>query len=154
MKGDDMNSSRIWRGVMIAALGTGIAVAIAVGAYQAGAAHALAPGSQADAVTVEADAVRVKEVLANLLANALSHTPAGGSVRLALSSAADIVSVSVADTGSGMSADDVARMFDRFYKGRNSRGAGLGLAIARNLVGAHGGHVMATSVLGKGTYDG
>lgn len=104
-----------------------------------------------DPVTVEADAVRIKEVLANLLANALSHTPAGGSVRLALSSAADAVSVSVADTGSGMSADDVARMFDRFYKGRNSRGAGLGLAIARNLVGAHGGHIMATSVLGKGT---
>ena len=104
-----------------------------------------------DPVTVEADAVRIKEVLANLLANALSHTPAGGSVRLALSSAADAVSVSVADTGSGMSADDVARMFDRFYKGRNSRGAGLGLAIARNLVGAHGGHIMATSALGKGT---
>jgi two-component system OmpR family sensor kinase/two-component system sensor histidine kinase BaeS len=104
-----------------------------------------------DPVTVEADAVRIKEVLANLLANALSHTPAGGSVRLALSSAADTVAVSVADTGSGMSADDVARMFDRFYKGRNSRGAGLGLAIARNLVGAHGGHIMATSVLGKGT---
>jgi len=104
-----------------------------------------------DPVTVEADAVRIKEVLGNLLANALSHTPAGGSVRLALSSAADTVSVSVADTGSGMSADDVARMFDRFYKGRNSRGAGLGLAIARNLVGAHGGHIMATSALGKGT---
>jgi len=104
-----------------------------------------------DPVTVEADAVRIKEVLANLLANALSHTPAGGSVRLALSNAADTVSVSVADTGSGMSADDVARMFDRFYKGRNSRGAGLGLAIARNLIGAHGGHIMATSVLGKGT---
>jgi len=102
-------------------------------------------------ITVEADAVRIKEVLANLLANALSHTPAGGSVRLALTNAADAVSVSVADTGSGMSADDVARMFDRFYKGRNSRGAGLGLAIARNLIGAHGGHIMATSVLGKGT---
>jgi len=104
-----------------------------------------------DPVTVEADAVRIKEVLANLLANALSHTPAGGSVRLALTNATDTVSVSVADTGSGMSADDVARMFDRFYKGRNSRGAGLGLAIARNLIGAHGGHIMATSVLGKGT---
>jgi signal transduction histidine kinase len=97
------------------------------------------------------DAVRIKEVLANLLSNALSHTPAGGSVRLALSSATDTVSISVADTGSGMSPDDVARMFDRFYKGRDSRGAGLGLAIARNLVRAHGGDIMATSVLGQGT---
>jgi len=102
-------------------------------------------------VTMNVDAVRIKEVLANLLSNALSHTPAGGSVRLALSGAADSVSISVADTGSGMSADDVARMFERFYKGRDSRGAGLGLAIARNLVRAHGGDIMATSVLGQGT---
>jgi len=102
-------------------------------------------------VTMEVDAVRIKEVLTNLLSNAVSHTPPGGSVRLTLSSATDPVSISVADTGSGISADEVARMFDRFYKGRDSRGAGLGLAIARNLVRAHGGDIMATSVLGKGT---
>jgi signal transduction histidine kinase len=102
-------------------------------------------------VTLEVDGVRIKEVLANLLSNALSHTPPGGSVRLALTSAAEAVSLSVTDTGSGMSANDVARMFDRFYKGRDSRGAGLGLAIARNLVRAHGGDIMATSVLGQGT---
>jgi signal transduction histidine kinase len=102
-------------------------------------------------VTVEVDAVRIKEVLANLLSNALAHTPAGGRIRLALSSVADTVSISVSDTGSGMSGDDVARMFDRFYKGRDSRGAGLGLAIARNLIRAHGGDIMASSVLGQGT---
>ncbi|HEX6639057.1 MAG TPA: HAMP domain-containing sensor histidine kinase [Steroidobacteraceae bacterium] len=102
-------------------------------------------------VSMDVDAVRIKEVLANLLSNALSHTPAGGSIRLAVTSESDPVSISITDTGSGMSAEDVARMFERFYKGRDSRGAGLGLAIARNLIRLHGGDIMATSALGKGT---
>jgi signal transduction histidine kinase len=103
------------------------------------------------AATLDVDHVRIKEVLANLLSNALSHTPPGGNVRLALTNAADSVSISVTDTGSGMTTDEVARIFDRFYKGRNSRGAGLGLAISRNLVRAHGGDIIATSAPGKGT---
>ena len=101
--------------------------------------------------TLDVDHVRIKEVLANLLSNALSHTPPGGNVRLALTNAADSVSISVTDTGSGMTTDEVASIFDRFYKGRASRGAGLGLAISRNLVRAHGGDIMASSAPGKGT---
>jgi signal transduction histidine kinase len=59
--------------------------------------------------------------------------------------------VSVADTGSGIPAADLPKIFDRFYKGRASRGSGLGLTIARNLVVAHGGEIRADSVEGKGT---
>ncbi|PYR70142.1 MAG: hypothetical protein DMF88_03635 [Acidobacteria bacterium] len=59
--------------------------------------------------------------------------------------------VSVADTGAGIAAADLPKIFDRFYKGRASRGSGLGLTIARNLVVAHGGEMRADSVEGKGT---
>ena len=59
--------------------------------------------------------------------------------------------VTVRDTGEGMSRDEVARIFDRFYKGEGSRGSGLGLAIARGIVAAHGGEISASSELGKGT---
>lgn len=103
------------------------------------------------ALSMEVDAVRIKEVLANLLSNALAHTSGGGSIRLALVSSAEEVSIAVADTGSAMASADVARMFDRFYKGRESRGSGLGLAIARSLMRAHGGDLRATSEPGKGT---
>jgi signal transduction histidine kinase len=61
------------------------------------------------------------------------------------------VVVSVADTGSGIPPADLPKIFDRFYKGRASRGSGLGLTIARNLVVAHGGEIRADSVEGKGT---
>jgi two-component system OmpR family sensor kinase/two-component system sensor histidine kinase BaeS len=107
--------------------------------------------SPAGPATLLVDAVRIQEVLANLVSNALAHTPSGGSVRLAITSTADTASISVADTGTGMSGDDIARMFDRFHKGRESRGSGLGLAIARNLIRAHGGDIIATSELGRGT---
>ncbi|HET9863828.1 MAG TPA: HAMP domain-containing sensor histidine kinase [Steroidobacteraceae bacterium] len=101
--------------------------------------------------TLEVDPVRIKEVLVNLVSNAFAHTPAGGRVRLTLSADANWICMTVADTGAGMSAGEVARMFDRFYKGRHSRGAGLGLAIARNLVRAHDGDVAAQSTPGTGT---
>jgi signal transduction histidine kinase len=61
------------------------------------------------------------------------------------------VVVTVADTGEGVSPQDVGRLFDRFYKGAESRGSGLGLAIAKGIVTAHGGDIQASSRLGKGT---
>jgi signal transduction histidine kinase len=61
------------------------------------------------------------------------------------------ISVDVRDTGTGMTPDDVARAFDRFYKGPESRGSGLGLTIARGLVVAHGGEIHASSEIGRGT---
>jgi signal transduction histidine kinase len=102
-------------------------------------------------IWLDLDHVRMREVLANLLSNAIRHTPDGGSVEVSVSDSGERVSVAVKDTGEGLPPDVVARMFDRFYKGPNSHGSGLGLAIARSLVTAHGGEISATSQLGAGT---
>jgi signal transduction histidine kinase len=82
----------------------------------------------------------------------MRHTPTGGSVvvRVAAGSGGG-VSVDVRDTGRGMPPEEIARAFDRFYKGAESRGSGLGLTIARGLVAAHGGEIRASSEPGRGT---
>ena len=105
-----------------------------------------------DLPSIEIDPVRIREVITNLLSNALHHTPAGGSV--AVRAAADTdgrLSITVRDTGRGMTSAEIARAFDRFYKGTESRGSGLGLTIARSLVAAHGGEIHAESTPGDGT---
>jgi len=102
--------------------------------------------------SIEVDAMRMHEVLGNLISNALRHTPAGGRVTVHVVPAADGgVSVEVRDTGTGMTPDDLAHAFDRFYKGSQSRGSGLGLTIAKNLLAAHGGDIRASSTPGHGT---
>jgi two-component system, OmpR family, sensor histidine kinase BaeS len=100
---------------------------------------------------VDVDPVRIGEVLANLLTNAIRHTPAGGSVRVLVEPDPAGVAVAVVDTGPGIDPSDLAHVFDRFVKSADSGGAGLGLAIARSLVEAHGGHITAQSVPGQGT---
>lgn len=98
------------------------------------------------------DGVRIRQVLNNLLSNALRHTPAGGSIETSVGAADHAaILVQVHDTGSGMTQDEVERAFDRFQKGPDSRGSGLGLAIARNLVLAHGGEIRAASHPGSST---
>jgi signal transduction histidine kinase len=97
------------------------------------------------------DPLRLREILINLLSNALHHTPAKGVISIDLSAISDRMTVKVADTGTGIAADDLPRIFDRFHKGATSRGSGLGLAIARNLVAAHGGDIQAESQPGRGT---
>ncbi len=101
---------------------------------------------------VDADPVRAREILANLIANAIRYTPRGGRVSVEASAEAASVAIDVRDTGAGIAPDRVDRIFDRFYKSPESRGAGLGLAIAKQLVEAHGGAIGAKSVLGKGTH--
>jgi signal transduction histidine kinase len=91
---------------------------------------------------------KVERVLYNLVTNALRHTPSDGSVAVVVEPLAEEVRVSVQDTGEGLSAEAVRRMFDRFWRGDRARsrdrgGAGLGLAIARGLVEAHGGRIWA-----------
>jgi signal transduction histidine kinase len=107
---------------------------------------------------VEIDPLRIREVLTNLLANALRHTDRGGTIAVAASPLAASaaagngrIEVSVRDTGSGIAPEELPRIFDRFYKGSTSRGSGLGLTIARNLVVAHGGEMSAESEVGRGT---
>jgi len=100
---------------------------------------------------VDIDPVRIREVLTNLLSNAIRYTGSGKSVTVSIADANGGVTVIVRDAGEGMSPDEVARMFDRFYKGTGSRGSGLGLAIAKSIVAAHGGEIRASSEPGKGT---
>ncbi len=95
---------------------------------------------------VSASPERLQRVLFNLLENAVAHAPAGGAVTLSAARDDGDVRFEVADTGSGIAADDAARIFDRFYRGgadaaRPAGGAGLGLAIARAIVEAHGGRI-------------
>jgi two-component system, OmpR family, sensor histidine kinase BaeS len=100
---------------------------------------------------VDADPVRAREILSNLIANALRYTPSGGRVTVTAQPADAAVAIDVRDTGEGIAPERIGRIFDRFYKSPESRGAGLGLAIAKQLVEAHDGEISATSVLGKGT---
>jgi signal transduction histidine kinase len=96
---------------------------------------------------VDIDPLRIREVLANLLANAIRHTPRGGAIRLGVSETSRgeerSVTVVVHDNGPGVESDDLGHIFDRFYKSSDSGGMGLGLSIAKVLVEAHGGRIWA-----------
>jgi len=109
------------------------------------------------AMTVTADVGRLDQVLGNLMANALRHTPPGGVITLRAESIRDGVCIIVRDTGEGIPAEDLPYIFDRFWRGDRSRshaggaGSGLGLAIARQLVRAHGGRISVESEPRQGT---
>lgn len=104
-----------------------------------------------DLPAVDADPARLRRVLVNLLQNAVAHTPAGGSVHVRAERAGDMVSVTVADSGAGMEPELAARAFERFAKSPASRGSGLGLSIAKDIVEAHGGTIDLRSEPGRGT---
>lgn len=106
-----------------------------------------------DLPLADIDPLRIREVLANLTANALHHSPRGGEIRItgSLEAGGERIRLQVSDTGVGISPQDLPHIFDRFYKAADSSGSGLGLAIARNLVEAHGGEIRAESCLGAGT---
>ena len=107
--------------------------------------------TSSESIVMDLDPLRIREVLTNLLSNALRHCAADRSVTVTVAHTTEAITVTVSDTGEGMPRDEVTRMFDRFYKGRASRGSGLGLTIARGIVTAHGGDIRASSQLGKGT---
>jgi signal transduction histidine kinase len=100
---------------------------------------------------VDVDPIRIGEVVANLVSNALRHTPSGGTITIAAARAGDDVAFRVTDTGEGIPADELAHVFVRFARSAESGGSGLGLAIAKSLVQAHGGSISAQSEPGNGT---
>jgi two-component system sensor histidine kinase BaeS len=108
---------------------------------------------EGDLPILEVDPVRIREVLSNLVANAIRHTPEGGRVTMAASVEADRrwVRLEVRDTGRGIDPGLLPHVFDRFVTGDSSRGTGLGLAIARQLVLAHRGEITVESTVGVGT---
>ena len=109
-----------------------------------------------NAATIDADPEALRQIFTNLFDNALRHTQPGGRIQVTAERAGDDVLVRVSDTGSGIPADHLPRIFERFYRvdasrSRQEGGTGLGLAIVKHLVEAHGGRVAAESELGRGT---
>jgi signal transduction histidine kinase len=103
------------------------------------------------------DGDRLAQVFTNLIDNALKHTPEGGEVRLKGETSSGWITVHIDDTGPGIPPEELSRIFERFYQldkarsGSEPRGAGLGLAISREIVEAHGGSLEAQSVVGRGS---
>lgn len=106
--------------------------------------------------TLEGDPERLKQILINLVNNGIMYTSSGGRIDILLTGTKDLVELQIADTGVGISEEDLPRIFERFYRvdrarSRNSGGTGLGLAIVKHLVEAHHGHIHVQSQVGKGT---
>ena len=108
-----------------------------------------------DVESIQIDPLRIREVLTNLLSNALRYTPHNGGVRVGLTESSTVgeraAKVFIQDSGPGIESEDLPHIFDRFYKSSDSGGMGLGLSIAKYVVEAHGGKIWAESVSGKGT---
>lgn len=126
------------------------AAAAAVRDRAVGAGVSVAVKVEADLPDVAVDRMRIAQVLDNLLANAVRHTPAGGTITLGAGRADDRVVLSVTDTGEGIAADHLPHLFERFYRAdtardRNRGGSGIGLAISKALTQAHGGTITAQS---------
>jgi signal transduction histidine kinase len=100
---------------------------------------------------VEVDPARMRSAIANVISNAIRHTPPGGSVRVGVQSVGDQVIIGVTDTGEGIPAKLLPRVFERFVKAPTSTGSGLGLAIVHDIVTAHGGKIEIESTQGIGT---
>ncbi|MEA3398078.1 MAG: HAMP domain-containing sensor histidine kinase [Chloroflexota bacterium] len=117
----------------------------------------LSNGPARSSLTITGDVGRLDQVLNNLMGNALRHTPSGGTITLRAEPIEGGVRISVCDTGEGIPAEELPYIFDRFWRGDQSRshahgaGSGLGLAIARQLVQVHGGHIGVESEPGRGT---
>ena len=112
--------------------------------------HAAVPGH----IAVDADSNRLRQVLANIVDNAVKYTPPGGRIDISAGQDAGTAWIRVADTGSGISAEDVPRVWERLYRGdksRSTRGLGLGLSLVKAIVEAHGGQVTLSSQPGAGT---
>lgn len=123
----------------------------------AGPDHPITLVGDTDELYTLGDSHRIHQVIANLLANARTHTPAGTPINVSIDRADDGVRIAVGDQGPGLSQEDQRRIFERFYRADSSRvridgeGSGLGLSIVDAVMKAHGGDVSVTSELGKGS---
>lgn len=106
---------------------------------------------EADVPMVDVDPARIRSAVANVLSNAIRHTPSGGSVRIEVRPNAGMVVITIVDTGEGIGPDLLPRIFERFVRGPGSTGSGLGLAITHDIVTAHGGTIEVESTVGVGT---
>jgi signal transduction histidine kinase len=108
-----------------------------------------------DQASVLGDEDRLRQLLLNLVDNAIKYTPAGGMVTLGLSRRDGWAQIAVSDTGMGIAAEDLPHIFERFYRADRSRGrsggSGLGLPIAGWIAQAHGGRIEVTSQMGQGS---
>jgi two-component system sensor histidine kinase BaeS len=127
------------------------------GPAEAAGVHLAINGASQTGLLITGDPVRLDQVLGNLVANSLRHTPAGGQVTLTAQPIENGVRLTVTDTGEGIAPEDLPFIFDRFWRGDRARshtagaGSGLGLPIARQLIQAHGGRIWAESARGQGT---
>jgi signal transduction histidine kinase len=130
-----------------------VADAKGVGVFVASGFSRTAPNAAAD-IVVTADRTRLEQVAANLIDNAVKYTPSGGRVDVEVLRDADAAVLRVRDTGPGIPADELPRIFDRLFRGdtsRAERGLGLGLSFVRAIVEAHGGVVEVSSEAGRGS---
>ena len=107
-------------------------------------------------MTVRGDSVRIRELLLNLIDNAVHYTPSSGSIQLSLAHEGDYALIAVQDTGIGIPKEHLKRIFERFYRVDKSRarsegGVGLGLAISRRIAEVHGGRIEVESEVGVGS---
>jgi len=105
---------------------------------------------------IEADPDRIKQVLINLVSNAITYSPNRGTITISVNDENNMVSIEVKDYGIGIEKSEIPRIFERFYRvdkarSRNSGGTGLGLAIVKHIVEAHKGNIEVTSEIGNGT---
>jgi two-component system sensor histidine kinase BaeS len=110
----------------------------------------LSSSLSSDPLTIKADKVRLRQILSNLLSNAIRHTPSGGNVKVQIEQTFKEVIIKVSDTGEGIAKEHLPYLFDRFYRTDKSRqretgGSGLGLAVVKALVESMGGQVTGTS---------
>jgi len=140
--------------VDIAALLTGLVERFLPAARQAGVALEIQVTGQ---LLIRGDGERLAQVFSNLIDNALKYTPSGGRAQISAIASEGFVEIKVSDSGQGISSEALPRIFDRFYQADVSRqggarhGAGLGLAIAREIVHAHAGTISVTSTPGQGS---
>jgi two-component system phosphate regulon sensor histidine kinase PhoR len=112
------------------------------------------PNLDDDLPTVQADRERIQQVVGNILHNAIKFTPPSGQIRITTTVKDQSVLVQIADSGIGISKEDLVHVFERFFKADKSRtheGSGLGLAIAKHIIQAHNGKIWVDSQEGRGS---